>query len=465
MHRWCETLARAGNGQMITPESCLPSAGVNALRLSSCVLLLVTFVLTACASKGPYWIDLMPAPDVYDDGAVDPFVDDNPIEDLPYGGVLFATDREPADEEHRADHYQNKRGHVLRLGAARVELGPKGLSWEEARRISLAKNRTEEYPLRVKEVTEFGVLESTVPWSFVEPSEIPPELLDGDEEFAQAIDDKLASSERKHVYIYVHGYKVVFENPVLVATELWHFLGYDGVIISYAWPATPKRLAYVADLETASYSAHNLRKLIEYIATNTAAEKVHIVGYSAGTRVVVNAIAQLALQRTQMDREEILNQLHVGNVILIGSDFDRSTLGAYINDGFLKVPERVTIYLSGVDKALGMSRWLFSRERLGQTWEQERLRPGVARFLSQHDEIQLIDVTDVEDAAAGNGHAYFRQSPWASSDILMTLMYDLPPAERGLQRSDEFGIWSFPPDYIDRLRTAVSRVHPKLQSD
>ena len=183
VYRWCETFGRAGNGQMITHEICLPSARVNDLRLSSCVLLLVTSVLTACATKGPYRIDLMPAPDVYDDGAVDPFVDGNPIEDLPYGGVLFATDREPADEEHGEDYYQNKRGHVLRLGAARVELGPNGLSWEEARKISLAKNRTDEYPLRVRGVTEFGVLESTVPWSFVEPSEVPPELLDGDEEF------------------------------------------------------------------------------------------------------------------------------------------------------------------------------------------------------------------------------------------------------------------------------------------
>jgi esterase/lipase superfamily enzyme len=465
MHKRCATLAYAGTGQMQFPGICSPSARVHALTLRNCLVLLVPFVLAACVGKGPYRIDLMPAPDVYDDGAVDPFVDDNPIQDLPYGGVLFATDREPADEEHRTDYYQNKRGHVLRLGAAGVELGPKGLSWEEARRISLAKNRTEDYPLRVSGVTEFGVLESTVPWSFVEPSEIPPELLDGDEEFARAINDKLASSERKHVYIYVHGYKVIFENPILVATELWHFLGYDGVFISYAWPATPKRLAYVADLETASYSAHNLRKLIEYIATNTVAEKIHIVGYSAGTRVVVNAIAQLALQKSQMDREAILEQLRVGNVILIGSDFDRSRFAAYINDGFLKVAERVSIYLSGVDKALGMSRWLFSRERLGQTWEQERLRPAVARFLSQHDEIQLIDVTDAEDAAAGNGHAYFRRSPWASSDILMTLMYDLSPAERGLQRSDESPLWTFPADYIDRLRTAVSRVRPDLQLD
>ncbi|NIT60672.1 MAG: alpha/beta hydrolase, partial [Aliifodinibius sp.] len=52
--------------------------------------------------------------------------------------------------------------------------------------------------------------------------------------------------------IYVHGYKVVFENPMLVATELWHFLGYDGVMVGYAWPSTPSRWAYLRDTDTSN---------------------------------------------------------------------------------------------------------------------------------------------------------------------------------------------------------------------
>jgi hypothetical protein len=47
----------------------------------------------------------------------------------------------------------------------------------------------------------------------------------------------------------------------------------------------------------------------------------------------------------------------------------------------------------------------------------------------------------------------------------MTLMYDLSPAERGLQLSNDSGIWTFPTDYIDRLRMTVSRVHPNMQLD
>ena len=56
---------------------------------------------------------------------------------------------------------------------------------------------------------------------------------------------------------------MVFTNPLLISAELWHFLGYDGVFIAYAWPSTPKTLAYAADLETTALSAHFLQMLIQ----------------------------------------------------------------------------------------------------------------------------------------------------------------------------------------------------------
>jgi pimeloyl-ACP methyl ester carboxylesterase len=419
-------------------------------------------LLTACSSPEPYQLDLMPAPQVYSQGTIDPFEDRNPIEDIPYQGILYATDREPADEAHPEQFYQNKRGHVVRLGVGHLELGREGVTWEEARRISLAKNRTESYPLRVNGITDFGILESTVPWMFYNRDEIPDEILDGDEEFIKAINEKLAVSKRKHIYIYTHGYKVVFENPLLVATELWHFLGYDGAFVAYAWAATPRRLAYFADVETANLSARNLRNFIEYLAYNSTAEKIHIVAYSAGTRVALEALSELALQRPQKTRAEIIAELRIGQVILVGSDIDRDLFGAYIQDGVLNVSDKTSIYLSKVDKALGVSNWIFERARLGQLEAGFKLRPEVTRFLGEQTTIDLIDVSAAEKSDAGNGHSYFRQSPWASSDLLMNLMYGLGPRERGLERTEENPVWSFPPDYIDRLIQAIRTTNPEL---
>jgi len=419
-------------------------------------------LLTACSSPEPYQLDLMPAPQVYSQGTIDPFEDRNPIEDIPYQGILYATDREPADEAHPEQFYQNKRGHVVRLGVGHLELGREGVTWEEARRISLAKNRTESYPLRVNGITDFGILESTVPWMFYNRDEIPDEILDGDEEFIKAINEILAVSKRKHIYIYTHGYKVVFENPLLVATELWHFLGYDGAFVAYAWAATPRRLAYFADVETANLSARNLRNFIEYLAYNSTAEKIHIVAYSAGTRVALEALSELALQRPQKTRAEIIAELRIGQVILVGSDIDRDLFGAYIQDGVLNVSDKTSIYLSKVDKALGVSNWIFERARLGQLEAGFKLRPEVTRFLGEQTTIDLIDVSAAEKSDAGNGHSYFRQSPWASSDLLMNLMYGLGPRERGLERTEENPVWSFPPDYIDRLIQAIRTTNPEL---
>lgn len=419
-------------------------------------------LLAACASPDPYQRDLMPAPQVYSQGNIDPFEDRNPIEEFPYQGILYATDREPADETHPEQLYQNKRGHVLRLGVGHVELGKEGVTWEEARQISLAKNRTESYPIKINGATEFGILENTIPWAFYNRDEIPEEVLDGDEEFVKAINEKLAVSKRKHIYIYTHGYKVVFENPLLMATELWHFLGYDGAFVAYSWASTPRRLAYFADIETANLSARNLRKFIEYLAYNTTAEKIHIVAYSAGTRVALEALSQLALQRPQKTRDEILAELRLGQVILVGSDIDRDLIGAYIEDGLLNVSDKMSIYLSKVDKSLGVSKWVFGRARLGLMETNFQLRPEVSRFLNGQTTIDIIDVSAAEKSNAGKGHSYFRQSPWASSDLLMTLMYDLGPRKRGLERTEESPIWSFPPDYIDRLVQAIRTANPNL---
>jgi len=126
------------------------------------------------------------------------------------------------------------------------------------------------------------------------------------------------------------------------------------------------------------------------------------------------------------------------------------------------VSKDFTIYLSEMDKALSLSKWVFNRDRLGQKWDDGKMTESIAEWLWETDEITFIDVTDAEKSTTGNGHAYFRQSPWVSSDILSTLMYDLTPEERSLQRSREWPIWQFPKDYITKLTAKLVERNPAL---
>jgi hypothetical protein len=52
----------------------------------------------------------MPAPNIFDQGAWDPFTDRDPIKDIPHGGMLYATDREP--DREKGGYYLDDRGHV-----------------------------------------------------------------------------------------------------------------------------------------------------------------------------------------------------------------------------------------------------------------------------------------------------------------------------------------------------------------
>jgi len=428
-------------------------------------LALAVLLISGCSTIVWDEVDLMPAPDLYADGLLNPLPDRDPMALIPYGGVLYATDRKPSEVGDSEKYYVNERGNLLRLGVARVSLHGADLNWEEFRRISLLKNRTDKYPLRVLGVQEYGILEDTIP-GFAVREDYGEELLDGDEEFAAAVNAQLERSNRRHAYIYVHGYKVVFENPILVATELWHFLGYDGVMIGYSWPSTPSNWAYIRDTDTSNGYARHFRKFLEFLVEDTNVEEIHIVAYSNGTRLAARAFEQLALMNEAKSRDEILSRHRLGNFILVGSDLDREVFKAYLADGALDVPRHMTIYVSDKDKALGFGAWLTRRERLGQAVDENSLSPATKRVLRDRmDHISMIDVSDSEGADTGNGHGYFRNSPWVSSDILMTLMYDLAPEVRGLEFKANMPVYDFPPDYINRLWAALAEVNPDFSLD
>jgi esterase/lipase superfamily enzyme len=399
----------------------------------------------------------MPSPDLYSEAGYDPFPQEAPLTSLPDFEVVYATLRDPAIEDDGERFYANRRGNLLRVGTARVQAGDEDFTWEQARRVSLLKNRPGSYPLKVTSVEELGVVASSI----FAPPEVRATEPDARAAFARLVDERLERSRAKDVYVYVHGYKVVFENPVLVASELWHFLGYEGVMVAFSWPATPSKLAYFSDLETAAMSARGLRRLLSVLAQDTQVERIHVLGYSAGTRLVAEALNQVALLHRGDEPQQVFARRKLGQVLLVGSDIDRQTMGAYIEDGLLGAVEHLTVYVSRSDKALGLSRWVMGgRERLGQSFGEGAMSEEAESFLRSTTGLTVVDVTDAEDFDAGNGHSYFRRSPWVASDVLLTLGHGLGPDERGLARGDDTPIWSFPPDYVERLQGLLPQLIP-----
>lgn len=429
-----------------------PSSDLRRMRLAACLLCMS--LLVACGG-GRDRLKLMPSPEIYTSTDFDPYPDTNIKQHVQQARLFYVTDREPATPDDPEPRYTSERGHLLRAGTASIRMSPEPASWQEVRAITQSKPRTRTYQLSLEHVSEIGPL----PTEGAEYLDNPPsaqEMASAARSFASEINAQLAASEDNDIYIYIHGYKNAFERPVLVSRELQHFLGYQGAFISFGWPATPSNFAYFKDLETAGATVRNLRQLLMFLSEHTSAHKIHLLGYSAGSRLAFDVTYQLALAGHAAAKKGPTAGVRLGQVILVGSDIDPSYFGQALADGLLHVPDQFTVYSSGKDSALGLASFLFARPRIGQVFSSQDMTPKLNQSLRSLETLSLIDVSDAEAASAGNGHGYFRNSPWVSSDHFLSLLYDLPPDKRGLIRSDDNTVWQFPSDYSKRLAEIVT---------
>ncbi len=390
------------------------------------ILLISTTSLTACVQTSAQRLKLMPTPLIYTNAVTQSLASVELSADAPYEGVLYITDRAPVAVEKRIDklkEYSKERNAFFSAGLNSVVLNQYG------------KNQ-----LSISKVETFGVLKKALPFGRLTDLDQLKSAKGGDERLISLIDKKLEVSQQKDIFIYVHGAHDSFDSPPLIAGELWHYLGYEGVMINFLWPATTARFGYFKDTENAQVSGHNLGKLVRYLAKSTQARKIHLVSHSAGGRVVVTALRELAIAKDNADGK-------IGNAMLIASDLNPTVFAIAVSDGIAELPSRLTIYGSTKDTALSVSSFLFKELRLGQLKEQSTLPSHIIELFDKSN-IDVVDVTGAPKIFAAHGHSYFRSSPWVSSDVISVLRFGLTPNQRSLSREQGHVAWKFPQSYV-----------------
>jgi len=222
--------------------------------LFGCVSL---WLLAGCAVK-PL---LMPTPAVFKDERLN-FAARLPAElrstHLP---VFYATMRAPA-RDGEPGHYVNRAGEEMRLGVAHVRLGESGWTWDDL----VASNRTDSVtrprPGAVEGVAEYGGSG------------------DAERRFLTDIDAHLARTRNKELVLYVHGYRVTFDEVAVQMGSFAHYLGH-GAVVTFQWPTGLNFWNYVTDCPRAQRYIPDIERLIVLLAQSSA-EKLNVIAYSCG---------------------------------------------------------------------------------------------------------------------------------------------------------------------------------------
>jgi esterase/lipase superfamily enzyme len=273
------------------------------------LILLLAALLGGCQST--FW--LMPTPNLYTRGDVDPFPNVPPELQNNHVEVLYLTDRKPEppkDPKDTSPNYGYKRSRSVAFGVADVEIG-ENLSWEKLEAISRSKEREERIPLRVVKTTEIvrfpdtpkilGALPPFQPATNTPTSAattMRAEIdLDKQKTYAE-LSARLAKSPSKEVFVFVHGYNNDFNYSIMTIAQLWHFLGRRGVPIAYSWPAGHSGLlrGYTYDRESSEFTVYHFKEMIRAIAECPDVKKINIICHSRGTGVVVSGLAELHME-------------------------------------------------------------------------------------------------------------------------------------------------------------------------
>lgn len=406
-------------------------------------------LLAVMGCKGPM---LAPTPIMYLGS------DDNPFESVPAVhqsntvDVMYGTDRQDEDESELED-YGFKRSHSLLVGSCTVEFGS-DVPWDALVADSRTDKRSQAYPLKLTEVDELLQFprSSTPPEMMGAVLEEDPLLVAGNtaatDQVSNMLSARLAHTDRKEVFLYVHGYNNTFELAAFRTAQLWHFMGRVGVPVMYSWPAGHGGAlrGYNYDRESGEFTVFHLKQFIKALASCPELEKIHMVAHSRGTDVLTSALRELYLEyrhQTPAGRE----RFKLGHLVLAAPDLDfdvaQQRLGA---ERVLMVIERMTIYLSEEDRALGMADWLFdSLRRIGRLRESDLTPEQEAAF----DAMPIVEWVDVRARTSFLGHAYFMENPAVLSDLILALRDELPAgAEHGRPLVNRRGgFWDLPEGY------------------
>ncbi len=257
-------------------------------------------------------------------------------------------------------------------------------------------------------------LNSLKPIAEKAPFYIPDEIVGLDavressiEDFWRRMDEK---SNGQAPVLYMHGFYISFERGCRRALILKESLGLEGRFVLFSWPSAGTMLDYTQDEADLYWSVAPLRGVLADMVERFGDGHVNIVAHSLGTRGVMLALVLLA--QVQQD-EPLFNQ-----VVLIAPDIDVGIFEQYL-PVIRPLARNITVYVSGKDSPLALSRQVHGHPRLGEA----------GKHLEGLRDIEIIDLSDIP-VRVPSGHVYHLYQSIVTEDLDQLINHNKTAAQR-----------------------------------
>ena len=217
-------------------------------------------------------------------------------------------------------------------------------------------------------------------------------------------------TEDRQALVYLHGYNVSFDEAAIRAAQIGFDLKVPGLTAFFSWPSRGTFDGYPADESSIEASAGPIKNFLVRLATESGAERVHIVAHSMGNRGLLGAVQRI---QAQAAREA---GVRFGQIILAAPDVDVDVFREWAVH-YPSLADRTTLYISRRDRAVVLSRWLHGYDRVGYV-------PPVTVV----DGIDSVEVGDIDLTVLG--HGYFAEAAGVLYDMYQLIRHNEAPQSR-----------------------------------
>lgn len=412
------------------------------------LLLLALFLLGACNSQPP--VRLMPPPEAFVKSDNNLFELNQNLERSGKIQVFYATNRTPEGTPDDRS-YSRTPTDDLHLGVADLSIGGGDITWEALYKLS---TQADDEDLRPEILLT----------ALHEKASISPALADasGGEDglaFFRLVDQALAATRDKNLTLYVHGANTGVQRATAQAAQYRHFTGRNSVVLSYIWPSAESFLRFSQDVTNTARTAPTFAHLIRMLSLHTQAKQINVIAYSSGAMVASGGLARLDTPDPRFPADS----LRLGEVYYAAPDADFRTFVGYLQRQ-KGIGKRATVAINMHDSVL---RWSSLHQRASRAGRPDlsELSEEDTRWLLQAAADDAIDVLWVKPEGLPGldqrSHTFWYDHPWVSTDLLLKMLFGLPPAKRGLEAGvSAAGVayWEFTPDYGQRLWAIMQRL-------
>ncbi len=412
-------------------------------------LVLALSLLAGCATTGEH--HLMATPVIYKDARLD-FAATLPKKLQSTQATVFYATRRTQVAAGELGNYGDGESASVELGVAQVGLGEPGWTFDQLQDSDLTGTVENPRPGRVERIEVLG------------PGATTPARSAAERAFIARINAVIANTANSEVVLYVHGYRVSFDEVAVTMGSLSAYLGF-GATVAFQWPTGQMFWNYLTDCPRAERYIPDIERLITLLA-ETRAGFINMMAYSCGSPLLAEALARLRERYPDDDRAALARRFRIGSVIFAASDIDLKTFARAHVPPILDMAKQAIIYMSRRDAALGFSSFIAGASRLGRP-DIDDLTTTDIEVLTKDPRLQGVDVTDVRGAhemGGMRGHGYWYANEWIATDVLLSLRYPIPPEKRCLVPiSPGARIWRIPETYPDCVTGQLLKVYPELR--